>query len=54
MNSAAESVNKRQVSFLGRCFEIIEDELCGKSREKNEFYMNCISHLSRHNCLTTT
>tara|TARA_R110001583_G_scaffold53694_1_gene165237 strand:+ start:438 stop:1442 length:1005 start_codon:yes stop_codon:yes gene_type:complete len=54
MNSAAESVNERQVSFLGRCFEILEDELCGKSREKNEFYMNCISHLSRHNYLTTT
>lgn len=54
MNSATESVNERQVSFLGRCFEILEDELCGKSREKNEFYMNCISHLSRHNYLTTT
>lgn len=54
MNSAAESVNERQVSFLGRCFEILEEELCGKSREKNEFYMNCISHLSRHNYLTTT
>lgn len=54
MNSLAESVNERQASFLGRCFEILEDELCGKSREKNEFYMNCISHLSRHNYLTTT
>jgi len=54
MNSLTKSVNEKQASFLGRCFEILEDELCGKSREKNEFYMNCISHLSRHNYLTTT
>lgn len=54
MNSAAGSVNERQVSFLGRCFEILEDELCRKSREKNELYINCISYLSRHNYLTTT
>src|SRR5690606_40890490 len=50
----SSDVCSSDLSFLGRCFEILEDELCGKSREKNEFYMNCISHLSRHNYLTTT
>lgn len=54
MDCAVGSIKERQGKFLGRCFEILEDELCGKNREKNAFYMNCISHLSSHGSLTTT
>lgn len=54
MNCAVDSVKERQGSFLGHCFEILEENLCGKNREKNAFYMNCISHLSCHDSLTTT
>ena len=54
MDCAVQSIKEKQGSFLGRCFEILEEVLCGKSREKNAFYMNCISHLSTHDSLTTT
>lgn len=54
MDCAADSIREKRGSFLGRCFEILEDDLCGKDIEKNAFYMNCITHLSRYDSLTTT
>lgn len=54
MDSTLVSLKVKQGNFLGYCFEILEDDLCGKNKEKNEFYMNCISHLTKHDYLTTS
>lgn len=54
MDSPVKSVKEKQGSFLGYCFEICELDLCGKNREKNAFYMNCIAHFANHDSLTTT
>src|SRR5690554_5965915 len=54
MNSAVESVERKRGLFLGHCFEILQDQLCGKNPDKNAFYMECISRLSDHGYLTTT
>ena len=54
MDCAVGSIKERQGKFLGDCLRIIENDLCGKDREKSAFYMNCIIHLSSHDSLTTT
>ncbi|WP_305857240.1 hypothetical protein [Balneatrix alpica] len=54
MDCAAQSTKERQGSFLGHCFEVLQEQLCGNNREKIAFYMNCIAHLTRHDSLTTT
>ena len=54
MDFAEKSIKERQELFLKDCFDILEDKLCGNDKTKGNFYLNCISHLMRHDSLTTT
>ena len=54
MDFAEKSIKERQELFLKDCFDILEDKLCGNDKTKGNFYLNCISHLTRHDSLTTT
>jgi hypothetical protein len=54
VNNSTPTLKERQANFIGYCFRVLGDDLCKKDEMMIRFYINCISHLTHHDCLTTT